>query len=823
MKNIWKYIISAALLGLSLAACRPVYPEIVPSAVPSASDFDVVIELDQASNMATFTLKNKGMVPVWNFGSELIDGKASKVYAYTGNGISLRFREAGEHQVEVKAYNSNGLSASSVLKTFKFENTYHDPFDASPYVRAISGGSSQNWIWNSAEYGHIACGPVGDPKGWWQCDPNGKDGLLYDDVMTFTNDGKYTYNPGDGQAYAKKDAEYPAGHAQLDDDYLFPAEQKTTGYTFENSWNDAGIEEIFLVLDPGSILSYVVHKSLVESPRYQVLETKTSAMKKKLQLMATAKTPANADGISFYYEFVPEGSVAGKEDPLFGKESKTWVLDNEVQGYMGCGSGVGNPTEWWSAVPHDKDAWGVTDDEITFFKDGKYAFNPGPDGLVYVNKDSGYHAELYSGDGNDYDAPAEAQTSTYTLGSDADGDYIELPAGILFSYVPHSAVLKEPTHLYIKELSAERMVLAAKFDGIAWQLIFRPKGGADESNPLFGQTSKTWVYDNETQGYMGCGSSFAAATEWWSAVPHDKDAWGVKDDELTFFADGRYVFDPGADGVVYANKDSGYHAELYSGDGNDYDAPAERQEATYVLDEDDIAPYIELPAGVLFGYIPNAGVIDDQPNRLHIKEMTSERLVLVAVYEGISWQIILRPKEGQGDAPADPGSVDEAIVGSWTWDPDVNGHFGCGETLANPLGWWSGEAHCKDNASMYDDVVTFTADGKYTIDPSDGMTYINKDVTAYNDRKVDSPYGDDFRIKTDKATFDYELTSIGDYDVIKLAPGAIFSYVPNNAFVDEPYLYVKEYTADKLVLMSFTATGNNGGSIAWQFVLKRVK
>jgi hypothetical protein len=548
-------------------------------------------------------------------------------------------------------------------------------------------------------------------------------------------------------------------------------------------------------------------------------------MKKKLQLMATASTPANADGISFYYEFVPEGSVAGKEDPLFGKESKTWVLDNETQGYMGCGESVANPTNWWSAGPHEKDGFGVQDDELTFFKDGRYQFNPGADGKIYCNWECGYHSELWDGGNNsDYDAPAEAQTSTYTLGSDADGDYIELPANIFFGYMPNKAVLSEPTHLYVKEMTESRLVLVAKFSGICWQFIYRPKGGADNSDPLFGVTSKSWVLDNDTQGYMGCGESFANSAGWWSATPHDKDAYGVKDDMITFFADGKYVFDPGADGLVYVNKDSGYHAEIYTGDGNDYDAPAERQESTYVLDEDDTAPFIELPAGILFGYVPNAAVINDQPNRLHIKELTADRLVIVTVYEGICWQFIYRPAEGQGgDSPADPGSVDEAIVGSWTWDPDVNGHFGCGPDLGNPLGWWSGEAHCKDNASMYDDVMTFTADGKYTIDPSDGMTYINKDVSAYNARKVDSPYGDDFRITTDKATFDYELTSIGDYDVIKLAPGAIFSYVPNDAFVDEPFLYVKEYSADKLVLMSFTATGNGGGSIAWQFVLKRVK
>ncbi len=836
MKNIWKYIITVALAGIAVAACKPDYPELVPSATPSASDFDVVIDVDQATNMATFTLKNKGMVPVWNFGSELIDGKASKVYAYTGNGVTLRFRDAGEHQVEVKAYNANGISTSSVLKTFKMDNTYRDPFDQAQYVRAISGGSSQNWIWNSTENNHFGCGWIvtdsGDyqpnPLGWWQCPAGGKKDFLYDDIMTFDSNGNYTYDPVDGQAYAKHDAEYPEGHAAEADDYLFPAEKKTTKYHFENNWNAAGIEEIFLVLDPGSILSYVPHKKNVEDPRFQVLETKSASMKKKLQLMALAYTPDNPApvGISYYYEFVPEGSVAGKDDPLFGKESKTWILDNETAGYMGCGGSLGNPTEWWSAGPHEKDAYGVTDDELTFFKDGKYVFNPGADGKVYCNWESDYHHELWDGQNNsDYDAPAETQTSTYKLGSDADGDYIELPAGIFFSYVPNKAVLTEPTHLYIKEQSESKMVLVAKFNGICWQLIFKPRDGVvTEEDPLYGNESKIWVYDNEAAGYMGCGGSLGNPTEWWSAGAHEKDGFGVIDDELTFFKDGKYAFNPGAGGKVYCNWESDYHHELWDGQNNsDYDAPAEVQTSTYSIESDADGDFIQLPAGVFFGYVPNKAVLTE-PTHLYIKELTSTKLVVVAKFNGICWQFIYKPKEGQGGGtPSDPGTIEDVLVGSWTWDPDFNGHFGCGESLANPLGWWSGEAHCKDNASMYNDVMTFSSDGKYTIDPVDGMTYINKDVTAYDALKVDSPYGDDFRIKTEKSTFAYEMDVIGDYDVIKLAPGAIFSYVPNNAFVEEPYLYVKEFSADKLVLMSFTATGNNGGSIAWVYSLKRVK
>ena len=481
MKNIWKYL--TVILALAAAACTPEYPEVSQDRLPQASAFDVQISVDQTTNMATFQLNNTGMVPVWIFGSEKIDGKENKKYAYTGNNVTLRFREPGEHSVEVKAYNANGLSVGSVVKTFSMDNLYRDPFDPTPYIRAISGGSSQTWVWNSTENGHFGCGPAGDPLGWWTCEANGKADFLYDDLMTFDNEGHYTFDPVDGQAYAKHDAEYPAGHAPETDDYLFPAEKATSGYSFENEWNDAGIEEIYLVMDPGSLLSYVAHKSIVDNPRYLVMESKPADMKKKLQLMSTVKTPDNADGISYYYEFVPEGSVVGAADPLFGYESKVWVLDNEAKGYMGCGPDLGNPTGWWSANPHDKDAFGVTDDELTFFKDGKYVFNPGEDGMVYCNWESGYlpDGHTYSGDGStDYDAPAQQQESTYTIGSDENGDYIELPAGIFFSYVPRPEVLSQPTRLYIKELDDNKMVLAVNFPGIiAWQLIFKPKDGQD--------------------------------------------------------------------------------------------------------------------------------------------------------------------------------------------------------------------------------------------------------------------------------------------------------------------------------------------------------
>jgi hypothetical protein len=483
MKTFWQYIAIAAL-AVSAAACTPEYPEPRQAGLPQASALDVTITVDQETNYATFVMNNKGVVPVWIFGDQKIDGKASKRYSYTENGVTLRFRDAGEYTVEVKAYNANGLSQGSLVKTFTMDNTYRDPFDPSPYIRAVSNSASQDWVWNSTENAHFGCGPVGNPLGWWQCEANGKKGFLYDDVMTFDAEGNYTFDPGDGMAYANTGSEYMSEY-NTGEDYLFPVEKSTHKYSFENNWNDAGIEEIYLVLDPGSILSYVPHKSAVEEPRFLVMESKTASMKKKLQLMSTVYTPNNPDGISWYYEFVPKGSVAGEADPLFGLESKTWIPDNESAGYMGCGPDMGNSGGWWSANPHDKDAFGVTDDELTFFANGKYVFNPGADGMVYCNWESGWRPDgYYSGDGStDYDAPAEVMESNYVLGSDELGDYIELPAGVLYGYIAKPQVLSETNRLYIKELTPNKLFLVANFDGISWQFIYRPKDGQVEPGP----------------------------------------------------------------------------------------------------------------------------------------------------------------------------------------------------------------------------------------------------------------------------------------------------------------------------------------------------
>ena len=350
--------------------CAQEFMEIDPDQVPQASELQVKIDVDQATNYVTFSIENQGMVPMWLFGEEKIDGKANKKYAYTGNGISLRIRDAGSHSVEVKAYNAHGISIGSKVVDFSLENTYRDPFDPNPYLKAIKG----EWQWNNEAAGHFGCGPSTDsPFEWWKAGANEKaDWSLYNDRMTFTEDGKYSFNPGeDGKVYVN--AGFTAlGTTPDGNDFLVDIPAYETTYSFENNWNDAGIEEIWLVLPGQKNLSYIPNQTIYDEPRFLVMDSKPSAMKKELKL--AANNAPNGDGfISWYYNFVPAVKVATPEELLAGIDGKgkVWVMDSSVKGHLGCGSTAANPVEWWSANPDEKAGFGMYDNTLTFFSDGK--------------------------------------------------------------------------------------------------------------------------------------------------------------------------------------------------------------------------------------------------------------------------------------------------------------------------------------------------------------------------------------------------------------------------------------------------------------------
>ena len=477
MKRFFKYIAVAMAMSLLAIGCTTEILTPDQNKLPEASSLDVVIDVDQATNYVTFSVKNTALVPMWIFGEDKIDGKANKKYAYTGNGISLRIREAGTHQVEVKAYNAHGISVGSKIVEYTLDNTYRDPFDPTPYMKAIAG----EWQWNSEVAGHFGCGEPGtDGTNWWSCGANEKaDWSLYDDRMTFTADGVYTYNPGDGQVYVNKDSGFKNEYNTNDgNDYLAPIDEYTTSYTIENSWNDAGIEEIYLVLPEGSNLSYIPNPEALTSPRWRFLETKTSAIKKKMSLVI------DNGGIAWKYEFIPAVKVATPEELLAGTsaEGKVWVLDTESRGHLGCGESVENPAGWWAAGANEKAGTGLYDDEITFYPDGKYTYSSGADGKMYINW--GVTAiGPNPGAEPDIDIEWPFTEATYTF----DGETITLAANTPMVYVPSDHVWANPV-FHVTAISETSLTVVADNPGCYWQMIFKARDIQGPAGPTLNGT-----------------------------------------------------------------------------------------------------------------------------------------------------------------------------------------------------------------------------------------------------------------------------------------------------------------------------------------------
>lgn len=488
MKRFWKNIAFALSLPLLAIGCTTDYPEPNVNDMPQASDLLPRIEIDQDQNLVTFSIDNSGMVPMWIFGDEPIDGKASKKYAYTQNGVTLRIRDKGTHLVELKAYNRNGISVGSKMVEFTMDNDYHDPFDATPYIKALSNGSSQNWQWNSTVDNHFGCGQTGANPTEWYAAKAGEKTQLYDDMLTFTVDGAYTFDPGtDGMVYVNKDSGYkPEYYLDDDNDYLAPIDAYTTTFEIEQQWNEAGIEEIYLVLPEKTNLSYIPNPTAYAEPRFRFMETATSSIKKTMKLVIDTPTENGGGGIAWYYEFVPMGKVVTEEEMLAGTtaEGKVWIMDAAAPGHLGCGESAENPAGWWSASAYEKAESGMYDNELTFYPDGKYVFNPGADGVIYINwgcqEVPGNHYN--PSDENDYQVQWPTQDATYTF---ANGK-ITLTAGSTIGYIPSDVVYNDPTFI-VTELTETSLTLVSDLEGIAWQYKFTARDAQPDAVTFDGQ------------------------------------------------------------------------------------------------------------------------------------------------------------------------------------------------------------------------------------------------------------------------------------------------------------------------------------------------
>ena len=65
MKNIFKYLTSFMFLGLLFTACSPeTFDGANADGIPSISDADYTVAVNQSTNNVTFQLNNKGCYPI---------------------------------------------------------------------------------------------------------------------------------------------------------------------------------------------------------------------------------------------------------------------------------------------------------------------------------------------------------------------------------------------------------------------------------------------------------------------------------------------------------------------------------------------------------------------------------------------------------------------------------------------------------------------------------------------------------------------------------------------------------------------------------------
>lgn len=287
MNKIFKYIGSSLMVAMAFTACSPeTFDGPDQNGIPSVSDVDIILNVDQSVNQATFSVANmpKGTYPLWT-----INGN---VYS-TLNPMSWANSKAGTYNVELRLGNRNGFSQSNVTKSFTFENS---KVDLATYFSRIS----RTWRIDHAEVGHMGCGePGSDGSGWWSAAPDAKaDWGVYDDRITFTEDGNYTYDPGEGGTmYVNTGcsifAEYNTNDGQ---DFMANVESQTAKYSF-----DVDGEKVVLKLPANTQFPYISSDAQFANPVFTVVKLNNNEMELLYE----------GDGITWRFMFTSKDDNGG--------------------------------------------------------------------------------------------------------------------------------------------------------------------------------------------------------------------------------------------------------------------------------------------------------------------------------------------------------------------------------------------------------------------------------------------------------------------------------------------------------------------------------
>lgn len=375
---------------LALVACSPDdFDGANSNGVPIVSDLvegvDYMAEVDQETNIVTFVLKTPGYYPIWT-----VEGENG---TKTTNGYQKKVMIAGTYRYSLKVGNKNGISDGSIDGTFTIETTR---FDFSEFYKKLCGDGTKEWRISSKDEGHLACGESGsDGTGWWKAGADEKaDFGIYDDRITFSTDGTYTYSPGeDGLIFANKDVT-ALGAPAHSEDYTTPVSAQTSTYSLV--YDPASNSEVSLVLPANTLFPYISHDVQYNNACTYTINKLTD---KKLDL--TIQMP----GIAWHFILI-NGEDEVKED-AFDPNKVNWCgVDDPLN--LGVGFNTkGALNFWWAS-----EGWSQVADPTCSFADGVYTVtsvaNGGAEwmGQTYIN-DVPVGVEI----GEFYDISVDIETS----------------------------------------------------------------------------------------------------------------------------------------------------------------------------------------------------------------------------------------------------------------------------------------------------------------------------------------------------------------------------------------------------------------------------
>ncbi len=193
-----------------------------------------------------------------------------------------------------------------------------------------------------------------------------------------------------------------------------------------------------------------------------------------------------------------------------GKEnsSKVWRIDNSKQAHLACGESGTTGVNWWSAGPDEKAAFGVYDNRLTFSTDGKYTFNPGDAGTIYVNKDCTKYPEYVPGASDDYNTTVALTESTYEFDVEGENLYIVFPTGTPFPYIANDDIYNSPRYR-VESMTGAEINLVIDNGGIAWHYILTSSEGTVKF--------KGFVYDGPYNLWKPIDDNSDYTTHFWYA------------------------------------------------------------------------------------------------------------------------------------------------------------------------------------------------------------------------------------------------------------------------------------------------------------------